>query len=90
MPRFTIRNLLTATFWLCLWFVALRNFPTQPRSGLGVAVSIASWFYIIAGPFTVLGALAGETVRGFAFGAAVAVGLTLFIMMVGYMGMLLW
>ena len=87
MPRFTIRNILSATFFLCLWLVTARSFPHQSQSGVGIAIFIFSWFYFIAGPFTVIGALAGQTMLGFVFGMMVAVGLSFVTLIVGYISM---
>ena len=87
MPRFTLRNILSATYFFRLWLVAVRSLPHQAHSGVGIAIVVASWFYVIAGPFTAIGAFAGQTMLGFVFGMMVAVALAFVTLIVGYLSM---
>jgi hypothetical protein len=74
-PRFSIRNLLAATFWLCIWGVVLVNYQwlIDYRSLWMLIVTLPLWLYIFAGPFVVIGSLAGNTFKGFKIGMCLAV-----------------
>lgn len=75
MARFSIRNLLAATFWLCIWGTSLVNYQwliDYPSLWM-LIVTLPLWLFIFAGPFVVIGALFGNTFKGFKIGMWVAV-----------------
>lgn len=68
--RFSIRSLLLATFWLCLWggdLVIYRELIDAPRISLPF-VLVPMWLFLIAGPFVVVGTVVNHTRRGLVVG----------------------
>jgi hypothetical protein len=72
MPRFTIHNLLFATFWLVLWGTAFVLFQYDVPDLFRFVLAL----FIVAGPFMVAGSSVGKTLSG-AKCSAVAIGVFL-------------
>ena len=71
-----------AVAWFCPWCVALVTYfrfidETPPPK---LPVMIAVWLYIVMGPCIIVGALFGNTVRGFQVGIGV-VGLFIVLLL---------
>jgi hypothetical protein len=71
--QFSLRNLMLATIWLALWFVAIgfalprgRFAGTEPDP----FVTVLHWFALASLPFAAIGALTGRTLAGLIIGAA--------------------
>jgi hypothetical protein len=78
MPRFTIKNLLTATFWACVWGTVLINYKWLDNSDSNwmLLVLVPVWLFIFAGPFIVIGSAFGRAYRGLKIGMCVAITIT--------------
>ena len=73
--RFSIRNLLLATFWLCLWgadVVIYRRVIETPGIPT-MLILLPMWMFLIAGPFVVAGSIFNRTRTGFVVGISLAV-----------------
>lgn len=81
MPRFTIRNLLQATFWACLWGTALINFKhfgdIEDAEKLVVFRPVLS--FVIAGPFIIVGSAVGRGWKGLTIGMSIALSLIILL-----------
>lgn len=66
MPRFTIRNMLLATAWLCLWLAVATFAYSQlgPSRRLHVALTIPLGIFLFAGPSLFIALLTGRLARG--------------------------
>jgi len=86
--RFSIRNLLLATFWLSLWgadVVIYRRVIETP--GLPpLLVLLPMWMFLIAGPFVVVGSVFNRTRTGFVVGVSLALMMLLGIVLLFNLG----
>jgi hypothetical protein len=66
--RFSLENLLGATFWMALWFgtfvMAYRMFRLKLPAPITYSLGFALWCLLVAAPIVGLAALLGRTKEG--------------------------
>jgi hypothetical protein len=69
LPRFTTRNILFATTWVCIWFIALANYQ-QFKDNAAIAAPLE--ILVFACPFLAIASVS-RTIKGFFIGVLIAV-----------------
>ena len=79
--RYSLRNMLWATFWFTAWLAVCINYEWLSYllrdERYGIPIFLPLWVLLVGGPFIIVGSFRGRTLRGVLVGFYIAAALIL-------------